>query len=132
MTYASPHQRRGTTSRGWLRQQVRYTPGQWLPHVTVLQSIPAHRIGEASQAVLAALPPLPLVATVESVGCISFRPGCDVLSFELGSGADLMQGAAPSAGRATLPATMLARRSHTPQRAREACHADSRDESLAS
>ena len=79
-----------------------YWPGKWLPHVTVLQSIPAHRIGDASQAVLAALPPLPLVATVESVGCISFRPGCDVLSFELGSGADLMQGAAPSAGRATL------------------------------
>jgi hypothetical protein len=46
-----------------------------------------HRLGEAVEGTLAALPiALPLAARVESIGVITFRPGCDVLSFELGTG----------------------------------------------
>ena len=68
-----------------------YFPGEWLPHVTVLQEIPQLRIGEALQALLDVLPALPLQTRVESIGVITFRPGFDVLRFELGTGRSLLQ-----------------------------------------
>ena len=63
-----------------------YFPGVWLPHITMLQEIPEERLGEATQQTLSVLPALPMVCRVETIGVITFRPGCDVVGFELGSG----------------------------------------------
>ena len=63
-----------------------YFPGVWLPHVTMLQEIPEERLGDATQHTLSVLPALPMVCRVETIGVITFRPGCDVVGFELGSG----------------------------------------------
>ncbi len=66
-----------------------YFPGAWLPHVTILQEIPEELLGEATLQTLSALPQLPMACRVETIGAITFRPGCDVVGFELGTGREV-------------------------------------------
>eukprot|EP01050_Picozoa_sp_SAG11_P017802 SAG11_NODE_2608_length_3175_cov_1.390442_2_plen_81_part_00 len=65
--------------------------GNWLPHVTVVQGVPVDegQHGDALVQMLAALPQLPIEATVASIGLISFRPGTDLCTFALGTGEEL-------------------------------------------
>lgn len=69
-----------------INPSAEYFPGAWLPHVTILQEIPEQTLGEATQQSLSMLPELPMVCRVETIGVITFRPGCDVAGYELGSG----------------------------------------------